>query len=70
MAMELRMIWRATMVGVAPIAVAVAADAAVSVDSKAKVFRLDGGGVTYAFGVDEKGYLQPLYWGPSLGARV
>jgi len=69
MAMELRMIWRATMVGVAPIAVAVAADAAVSVDSKAKVFRLDGGGVTYAFGVDEKGYLQPLYWGPSLGAR-
>ena len=28
--------------------------------------RLDGGGVTYAMGVDEKGYLQPLYWGSAL----
>ena len=30
------------------------------------VFRLDGGRVTYAFGVDDKGYLQPLYWGAEL----
>jgi alpha-galactosidase len=34
----------------------------------AKVFRLDGGDVTYAVGIDEKGYLEPSYWGPSLDA--
>ena len=26
-----------------------------------QVFRLDGGNSTYAFGVNEHGYLQPLY---------
>lgn len=31
-----------------------------------QVMRLDGGGVTYAIGVDEQGYLQPLYWGTAL----
>ncbi|MHC9419855.1 alpha-galactosidase [Sphingomonas citri] len=35
-------------------------------DQTSRVFRLDGGGVTYALGVDDKGYLQPLYWGTSL----
>lgn len=40
--------------------------ARVSVDERGHVFRLDAAGVTYAFGVDEKGYLQPLYWGPPL----
>ena len=29
----------------------------------AQVFRLDGGNSTYAFGVNEHGDLQPLYWG-------
>ncbi len=28
-----------------------------------QVFRLDGGNSTYAFGVNERGELQPLYWG-------
>ena len=33
----------------------------------AQVFRLDGGNSTYAFGVNERGDLQPLYWGGRLG---
>ena len=31
------------------------------------VFRLDGGNSTYAFGVNERGDLQTLYWGGRLG---
>src|SRR5271166_6299963 len=31
------------------------------------VFRLDGGDSTYAFGVNERGELQSLYWGGRLG---
>lgn len=34
-----------------------------------QVFRLDGGAATYAFGVNERGELQPLYWGGRLGAN-
>jgi alpha-galactosidase len=34
-----------------------------------QVIRLDGGSVTYAFGVNERGDLQPLYWGGHLGAH-
>lgn len=40
--------------------------AQVTADPAGTLFRLDGGGVTYAIGVDAKGYVQPLYWGPSL----
>ena len=32
-----------------------------------QIFRLDGGNSTYAFGVNERGELQPLYWGGRLG---
>src|SRR5580700_2043246 len=32
-----------------------------------QAFRLDGGNSTYAFGVNERGELQPLYWGGRLG---
>ena len=32
-------------------------------------FRLDGGPATYAFGVNERGELQALYWGGRLGAH-
>ena len=32
------------------------------------VFRLDGGNTTYAFGVNERGELQQLYWGGKIGA--
>src|SRR5207244_2884772 len=34
-----------------------------------EIFRLDGGRSTYAFGVNERGELQTLYWGASLGPR-
>lgn len=34
-----------------------------------QVFRLDGGDATYAFGVNERDELQPLYWGGRLGAH-
>jgi len=34
-----------------------------------QVFRLDGGDSTYVFGVNERGELQPLYWGGRLGAH-
>src|SRR5205085_6189875 len=34
-----------------------------------QVFRLDGGNSTYAFGVNERGDLQPLYWGGRLGTH-
>ena len=37
-------------------------------DASTKVFRLDGGDVTYAFGVNARGELQQLYWGGRLGA--
>jgi alpha-galactosidase len=33
------------------------------------VFRLDGGNSTYAFGVNERGELQTLYWGGRVGAH-
>ncbi len=34
-----------------------------------QVFRLDGGNSTYAFGVNERGELQAVYWGGRLGAH-
>jgi alpha-galactosidase len=37
-------------------------------DAATKVFRLDGGNVTYAFGVNPRGELQQLYWGGRLAA--
>jgi alpha-galactosidase len=32
-------------------------------DTQTRVFRLDGGGTTYAFGANARGELQQLYWG-------
>ena len=40
---------------------------AASFDRATKVFRLDGGGVSYVFGVNPRGELQQLYWGARLG---
>lgn len=37
-------------------------------DAQRHTFRIDGGGVTYAFGVNERGELQSIYWGGELGA--
>lgn len=44
------------------------AGAAIRYDSATRVFRLDAAGVTYAFGVNEAGELQSLYWGARLAA--
>jgi alpha-galactosidase len=38
-------------------------------DQQARVFRIDGNHVTYAFGINEENALQPLYWGSRLGAN-
>ncbi len=40
-----------------------------TMDQTAQVFRLDGGNATYAFGVNERGELQTLYWGGRIGER-
>ena len=37
-------------------------------DAKTKIFRLDGGNVSYIFGVNPRGELQQLYWGGRLDA--
>ncbi len=43
--------------------------AAATYDGAAKVFRIDGGNVSYVFGVNPRGELQQLYWGGRLGAK-
>lgn len=53
----------------AMLAWAPAAWARASYDSATHVFRLDGGDVTYAFGVTATGTMQSVYWGPRLGDR-
>ncbi len=40
-----------------------AQSAVVHFDSATKVFRIEGGNVTYAFGVNARGDLQQIYWG-------
>jgi alpha-galactosidase len=37
-------------------------------DAQTHVFRIDGAGISYIFGVNEKGQLQSLYWGQRLDA--
>lgn len=44
------------------------AHAASSYDASARVFRLDGGGVTYAFVIASDGKVRALYWGAQLAA--
>ena len=47
----------------------ITAFASAQTESAPQVFRLDGGNTTYAFGVNERGDLQALYWGGRLGAH-
>jgi len=54
--------------GAAGLAFAGGARAKALVDDSSRVFRFDGGGATYAFGVNAEGQLQSLYWGAALGA--
>lgn len=53
----------------APIAAKTASIApAIRYDAAHKLFRIDAGQVTYAFGVDPDGMLQTIYWGARLAA--
>ncbi len=45
-----------------------AAKASITFDAQSKVFRLDAAGVSYAFGINDRNELQPLYWGARLAA--
>ena len=38
-------------------------------DESSKVFRIDAGGVTYAFGINNVNALQPVYWGGQLSSE-
>lgn len=49
-------------------AMGVAQPPAATYNESQTVFRLDGGNVTYAFGVNVRGELQQLYWGGRLAA--
>jgi alpha-galactosidase len=42
--------------------------ASITYDGPTRVFRIDAAGVSYAFGINERGELQALYWGARLGA--
>ncbi|MFT4113553.1 alpha-galactosidase [Silvibacterium sp.] len=42
------------------------AQEAATYDAATKVFRIDGGNVTYAFGINDLDELQPVYWGARL----
>jgi alpha-galactosidase len=46
---------------------AVAQKAGPRFDAERKVFRLDSATTSYVFGVNDRGELQPLYWGARLG---
>jgi alpha-galactosidase len=37
-------------------------------DTASKVFRIDGGDISYVFGINDLNELQPIYWGPRLAA--
>jgi alpha-galactosidase len=38
-------------------------------DESSRVFRIDAGGVTYAFGINNRNELQPVYWGGQLSSQ-
>ena len=43
-------------------------DTPIRYDAQTKVFRIDASGMSYAFGINDRDELQPLYWGGRLGA--
>ena len=50
-------------------AAALAQPSVSSAQASGPVFRLDGGNSTYAFGVNERGELQQIYWGGKIGTN-
>ena len=65
--MKLSAVLRAVPYAAALIAFPALAHADAHFDPASRMFRLDGGQVTYAFGVNANGALQSVYWGPRLG---
>lgn len=61
--------WMALLSTFVALSAAPACYAQTATKSAPQVFRLDGGNTTYAFGVNERGELQSLYWGGRLGAH-
>jgi alpha-galactosidase len=45
-----------------------AQSASVTFEAQTRVFRMEGGNVSYAFGINDANELQPLYWGARLSA--
>ena len=66
---EPRLLWTALIVSIATVVRlqrwAQAAATFTSIDSS-KVFRIDAGGMTYAFGINNVNELQPVYWGAQM----
>ena len=60
-------IFRPTLGALAALAFPALAHAEAHFDPATRLFRLDGGSVTYAFGVNSAGALQSVYWGPAAG---
>lgn len=63
-----RMLKRAGLIFAATALSHAAAHAEAGFDAGRRVFRLDGGDVTYAFKIDGAGLLQSVYWGSRLAA--
>lgn len=66
---KVRLASMALMMGLAidPMAIVAQAAGDIRFDPATKVFRIDGGGVTYAFGINNVGGLQSVFWGARLG---
>jgi alpha-galactosidase len=66
-----RLLWTALMVSLTMYPMTTSAQAASDIhfDSATKVFRIDAGGVTYAFGINNVNELQPVFWGARIGSE-
>ncbi|HEY5212508.1 MAG TPA: alpha-galactosidase [Acidobacteriaceae bacterium] len=53
---------------ISPVAMSAQGPSDIHYDDVSKVFRIDAGGVTYAFGINNVDELQPVYWGRQLGS--
>jgi alpha-galactosidase len=59
------LIWIAlfTCLALSPISIRAQGPGTIHYDSTSKIFRIDAGGVTYAFGINNVNELQPVFWG-------
>lgn len=70
MRLQLRLVWAALMMGLAMYTVTTSAQATENIrfDPATKVFRIDAGGMTYAFGINNVDELQPVFWGARIAS--